>query len=129
MEIDFDFYRSGFEIVKSRSKVSNALPRNKNIFNHNTRRAFVKGYVFCLSHGPYRIGLAYQLRYHYRLELFSVVRPLPATGSVVSTVFVRSLCSLYIRTTYFHCDSILLIKGIKYDAHFNLLMFSFSLYN
>ncbi|KYQ60641.1 hypothetical protein ALC60_00266, partial [Trachymyrmex zeteki] len=49
---------SGFETVKSRSKVSNQR-------------------VFCLSHGPYRIGLAYQLRYHYRLELFSVLRLLP----------------------------------------------------
>ncbi|EFN62688.1 hypothetical protein EAG_10040 [Camponotus floridanus] len=85
---------SGFKPAKSRSKVSNALPRNKNIFNHNTRRAFGKRYVFCLSHGPYRIGLAYQLRYHYRLELFSVVRPLPVTGSAVSTIVDDKFCNV-----------------------------------
>lgn len=97
--------------------MSNALYRGIKTFLIIIRAAPSQRYVFCLSHGPYRIGLAYQLRYHYRLELFSVVTT--AAGSVVSTVFVRPLCSLsyiciytYIRILLYYY-SILLIKVIK----------------
>lgn len=106
--------------------VSNALPRNKNIFNH-TRRALAAQRVLSFSWTiSYRVGLSVSTRYDYRLELFSVVWSLP-----VPEVWYRRYLygphalSLFIYITCFYSDSIPFIKGIKYNSHFNPLVFPF----
>lgn len=71
-----------------------ALPRNKNIFNHNTHRAFATLRVLSFSWTiSYRVGLSASIPLSTRIVLSGAVTT--ATGSVVSTVFVRPLCSLY----------------------------------